>query len=613
MKLPEIEYQAPVETTSDDVRRLDEEQRRSFGIIAEGMQRYSAELVKTENQQASADLAEGLATIETDLVANRYVTTEEVRQAFGGEIPAELKEKVVGKGVDPAGEPHEFDRDDIPTWEVAGALYDRRAQQLLEVASRRIGMPGWRSEFATAAKTEIAARKMRVARMQTQAMDADLRARQDTVVETFVRAREFDKAAAAIASSRLYSPAEKEAREGAIEHARQLQPLEDRLLVGVQSTDDVLEVGKLVGRLESGEGLERLEDKERSKWKLTLEGLVSEYERRTADAAANQFRAADEDLKNRVFGAWVKGRGGALSFSLLSGAHGNVSADAYAAAAKFIESTQKREERKTSAAKYIELNLLARNDPAAFVARNLLLDANDLSAMHLQHFSDLQRTISTGGAGGRQGFVGAQEELTRVLREFGFGLDAGGKPLDNKNQAELKRLALIHTVVDEELERATLAKGGPLEIRERNALIREVAAREMRLSAANAGSNGRVRAGLDRADARLELLFSGGDEEVPDEFLNAVRQSSIRRAEGAEGSALRRTWRGYKAAEENIFAAWDAEGGKRALTPEVALEVFDIVETQGAAIRAALEKHGKSVDARNIARVAVRGYLRGGR
>lgn len=212
VKLPEIEY-GPVQTVSQELPRLDAAQRRAAGVISEGLTRYGMELVKVESQAAAADLAEGLATIEGDLTSRRYVSTKELRDALGGDLgslPPGLRERVTQKALDiNTGEMVEADRDDIPTWEVAGVLFDRRAKQLLDTASQRVSAQGWRSEFQAKAQEELASRKLRLAGQQAQAMHADLEDRQEAHIAQLSRLRQWDDAIAAIDRSAIFGVGKK--------------------------------------------------------------------------------------------------------------------------------------------------------------------------------------------------------------------------------------------------------------------------------------------------------------------------------------------------------------------------------------------------------------------
>lgn len=590
MKLPEIEYGGSVERTSDDIGRLDEAQRRAAGVVAEGLTRYGMELVKTETQAAAADLAAGLAETEAALMSRRYVSTQDLRDALGADfesLPPELKARTRTQALDiPSGQMVDVDRNDIPVWEVAGAIFDARAKRLREAAGKRIGASGWRAEFDAKAQEEIQARKVKLAHSQLQAMDQDLRARQLGVVDTLTRARSFGQAAAAIAGSDIFTPAEKEKLQGQVDHARQLQPLEDRLLLGVSSAADVLEVGKLVGRLESGEGLDRLEDKERIEWKRRLEAEVKEFEHGARTAADAQFKAADEAAWNKVLGAYRQAGGRPLAMSLVPDP-GAISSDAQRALIAFVEKTRDGGEVKTDLTLYAGLTRQAMTDPAAFKNVDLTQFLGRLSVPHFTHFADLQRTLRAGDDVKYQGFVGAQEETNRHL--LGAGFHVAGK------DAEKDALAVghVHSVVNTELFRATMEKKRELTLDERDPLIARVVAREVKRQ----GWLGR---------ATVESL--GIDPPLVAPLRNAA--TLLGRPQNAEG--LRKLQGEYSAAEGAIEAAWRRRSTK-ALTPMQAAAVFTLMRRDQAAIDAALTRAGKPLDDSYRAAAAVEAILRGAR
>lgn len=597
MKLPEIEY-GPVQTVSQELPRLDAAQRRAAGVISEGLTRYGMELVKVESQAAAAELAEGLATIEGDLTSRRYVSTKELRDALGGDLgtlPPGLRERVTQKALDlNTGEMVEADRDDIPTWEVAGVLFDRRAKQLLDTASQRVSAKGWRSEFQARAQDELLSRKTRLAGLQAQAMDADLRDRAGAAVATFTRAGRFDDAVAAIAGSALFTPAEKEKLTGEVEHARQLDPLEQRLIVGIRSTQDVLEVGKLVGALESGDGFDRLEDKERIDWKRRLEAEVKEFEAAGKEALANRFKEADEAARNGLLDAYMQAGGRQLSMQLVP-KPGTVSSGTLQWAINLVEGTRPgKKPVETDLAAYAELTRLATADPAAFKGADLSGYFGRLSVPDAKHFLDLQRTLREQGPDGAKytSFVGPQEETN--LRLIGHGFHVAGKDAED----DALPVGYVQREVNRALWKATQAKaragkGAELDPDERTAIIVPLVDKLVAGKAWNAAKAG------------------GGGAAVAPVFSTAVRDSAVRRGKGVSAEAQRRTFTEYQAWEGDISTGWKAHAGARPLTPQEALQVFDLIQTQGPAIRAALEKQGKPSGSTAIADMAVRGYLRG--
>lgn len=570
MKLPDIEY-APVQTTSQDLR-LDDAQRRAAQVFSEGLTRYGMELVKTETQAASAELAAGLAEIESDLMSKRYVSTQELRDAgVLDSLPPEIRERTTTRGLDVAtGQSIDLDRDDIPVWEVASAIYDRRAKQLLDQASQKVGAKGWRSEFVAASQDEVLSRKMRVTSQQMQAMHADLHARQKSHVETLTRAGAFDQAAAAIASSGIFTPAEKEQLVDQVERERQVQPLNDRALAGVQSARDVLEVGKLVGRLESGEGLDRLEDKERIQWKHHLEALVRGFEAEGKEAAAGRFRDADEQAWNMVLGAYREAGGRPLSMRLVP-PPGQISASAQKALIGFVESTRPGAKPvETDLSLYAELTRMATTDPAGFKTYDLVQHVGRLSVPHFTHFADLQRTLKAGNDVAYQGFVGAQEETNRHLLAAGFKVS--GKDAEDDALA----VGHVHSVVNTALFRETMRLRRELSLDERDPLIAKVVAQEVK---------------------RKGWFGRGGAQSlgVDPTYVTPLRAAASALGRGQDGESLKKLHAEYSATEPLLEDAW-RKRSPRPLRPDQAVAVWTVMRRDQAQIDAALQRAGRTPD-----------------
>jgi hypothetical protein len=211
VKLPDIEY-GPVQRSSDALARVDQAQRRASGAIAEGLSRLGMEIVKTESSRASADFTAGLAQAEQAIHANRYISTAKLKELLGGNLDrldpnvrARVTRKVTGAG----GAQLEQDREDIPVWEVAGALFDKRAEELLEQASQHIGAQGWRTEFVAKAKEDLAIRKSRLAGQMATAALESLKGEQRAIVAQYVRGGRVDDALGEIERSDAFTPGEK--------------------------------------------------------------------------------------------------------------------------------------------------------------------------------------------------------------------------------------------------------------------------------------------------------------------------------------------------------------------------------------------------------------------
>lgn len=588
MRLPDIEY-GPVPDTTSALGTVDRAQREAFGVFAEGLQAFGQEMVRTQTQRAAAELSAGLAAIEEDL-AKPYLSTKEIRDQLGpavDSLPPEVRAQLTRKGLDlNTGSEVEVDREDVPTWLVAGALYERRAKALTKAAAQNIAAPGWATEFEVRAGEEVLARKQKVALAQSKAFVQDQRRQQGLTVEAFVRGGRFDDAVTVISSSRVLDPAEKEEAIGKVETARQVRPLEERLLAGVTSTADVLEAGKLIGGLESGVGFDRLEEQARIQWKQRLEAEVRGFESEAREAADGRMAAADEAAWNVVLDAYRRSGGRQLSRGLIP-PPGAISAKTQKALLDFVDGTRPdKKPVETDLSVYATLTRMATTDPAGFKGADLTPYLGSLSVPHATHFLDLQRTLKAEGPDGPkyQGFVGAQEETNRLLRGAGFAIT--GK------EAEDDALAVghVHSIVNHELDRATRRKGKDLDLEERDKIIGRTVAREVK--AARWGKP-------EVASVTIEPAF-----------VTPIREAAGRLGVEQDEKNLGKFFARYREAEPAIEAGWRLSS-RRVLRPEEAVGVFEFMRRHEAQIDAALTQAGKPVDDQARAEMASRLYLGG--
>ena len=604
MKLPDIDYAAPVQSNVDDIARVGRAGQRAFGVLEEGLTRYGQAMVKQESEEASADLMTRLSAIDQDLISRRYVTKDELRQEFGPDL----------EGMDPVVRQRVTEgRDEIPTYEVAGAIFDKRAKEALGAASQRVSMSGWRSEFQAAAQADILQRKNRLALLQTKAMDADLRARKEATIAEFARAGAYSFAIGAAQDSTVHSPEEREKMVAFVERARQEQPLEERALMGVESTQDVLEAGRLIQRLESGDGFDRLDTKERTEWKRRLEADVKHFESLSKAAVEHKFAASDEEARNALLTAYMN-RGGAPLSMKLAPRPGTVSADTLQWGIRLIESTRPgAKEQETDLPTYSKLTQLAGSNPQAFKNADLSPYFEKLSVPDAKHFLDLQRTLKEKGPLDPQytSFVGPQEEVNRRLIADGYHVTGKQGDVEKDGQA----VGYVQREVNMALWHATQAKAGAgrgssLDLDERDAVIAKAYATAVSdMTRVKQGKG--VGGAMARAETRMELQLGGGPE-VPDEYLGPLRQVAAKRG-GTDVGSLEKTWTGYQAAAPGIMESWDKLGGGRALTPQVALEVYDLLDRERGRIAEALQKAGRDASEASIVSAAVRGYLGGAR
>lgn len=601
MKLPETEY-GPVQQSSSGYARIDQAQREALGIVAAGFTAFGREMVRTQSQKAAAQLQAGLADLEGEIERTPYLTTQQVRDALGGSLDSldpETRKQLTRQALDMrTGELVETDRDDVPMYSVAEAIYEKRAKDLVKATSSTMTVgQGWQAEFEARAGEDVTARKARLAQGQFRSMLADYRKTQQETIESYVRAGNWAAATQLVAGSKAFEPAEKEQLVGAIELARQARPMDDLVLKGITSTADVVEAGKLIERLESGEGLDRMEEKERIDRKHELERLVGGYERAVASAAEHAFDAADDAAQDMIVDALTKARGRPLPFALVP-QRGQASPKMREHLYKIIEGTQKNPEGpKTDLAVYSKLNGLARSDTRAFVAHDLLqyVAAGKLSQPDFRHFSDLQRTLKSEGADSPKysGFFGAQEEVYLELRRHGFHFEGKDTPAERDALA----VGYVERETNRALQAAAVAKArsgdrDPLTSSEQTAIIQPLVAK---LVAAKAW--------------KAEAKGSG----IESDYSAPVRESTARRGKGVDPEAQKRTFTELQAWQGDIGTGWKRSAGGRTLTPREEVEIFDLIQAQGAAIKAALEKKGKPSNSTAVADMAVRAYLQGAR
>ena len=213
MKIPDIDYATPVQQSSGAIAQVDQARRQSLDVISAGFQALGQEMIKSQSQKAAADVEEGMAQLEADLNSKRYVSAQEVRDKLGNDfqqLPSNVREQLTKKTIDPStGREVTLDREDVPTWVVAGALYDKRSKDLVRAASEQITAPGWQAEFQRAALEDVTKRKASFNSAQMHAMLADQKQVQAATVDQLVRLGSFEQALATIDRSEAFHPGEK--------------------------------------------------------------------------------------------------------------------------------------------------------------------------------------------------------------------------------------------------------------------------------------------------------------------------------------------------------------------------------------------------------------------
>jgi len=160
MRLPGISYERAVSDSSASAA-APEALSKTSQSIAQGLEAFGRELVRTQMMQARARLSSSLDEIDRDLSGKPYVSAKEIRDALGDDIerlPPGVREML--EVTTPSGE--KVDNDQIPTWAVRGALFERRASAALDSAAGGVTAMGWREEFKASSQSALQERRHRL-------------------------------------------------------------------------------------------------------------------------------------------------------------------------------------------------------------------------------------------------------------------------------------------------------------------------------------------------------------------------------------------------------------------------------------------------------------------
>jgi hypothetical protein len=166
--------------------------------IRQGLTVYGQELVKSQAQEAQLALTKRLDEREQELRTRKAIPVAELKERLGprfDKLATEVREQPLVKVRDEqTGEIVERPAD-VPTWAIAGDLFDHEVEQALGESEKHITVgKGWQSAFRGAALGDVLARKGRLNAVQLQAMgeyQADVRIRQAL---EFANAGNFDEA-----------------------------------------------------------------------------------------------------------------------------------------------------------------------------------------------------------------------------------------------------------------------------------------------------------------------------------------------------------------------------------------------------------------------------------
>jgi hypothetical protein len=231
LKLPSISYGSVPDTVAPAAAQAGASVQRLGGVVEQGLTAFGQELVKTQTQQASVDLSKRLSAVEQGIRSSPYVPVSKLKEQFGEDLSG-LPEDVRGhvqQIADSAPKPPPQDYDPtqgptrpppdsdplIPTWAVAGSIYEKQAKEALGKATVHITTgAGWQGAFRHNAMAHVVERQGRLNLEQSQALLSYLGDTHKRQATEAAAAGDFGLAHSIINGSEALPPQEK----GALRH-----------------------------------------------------------------------------------------------------------------------------------------------------------------------------------------------------------------------------------------------------------------------------------------------------------------------------------------------------------------------------------------------------------
>jgi hypothetical protein len=601
MKLPEIDFNAPVPDSSRAPLMADEARRRAFQVVQKGLEAFGQELAKSQRQRAGADLAQSLNDIEAELDANPTVSTKWIKERLGGSLdglPPELRSQVTEQGLDlNTGEIVEMDKEDIPSWIVASHIYDARSKQAISSATRNVSM-GQAADFEEAARAEVITRK---AKINERAMKAGLQYMMQTQTEsalTLANAGRFDGPGGArdtVEKSRAMDPAYKAKLMEHIDKIEQVRPVYEAL-----QRDDYATMTEFIGKLNDPKEFSKLEPQERAAFSDRLKSEVKQFQERikkekddTLKRNATEFVDATGQRTgwNPIFEKVREGK--AVSYRDIP-PPGTIAPDEQKQMIEYIDNRRKGVEPKTDLTLYAALTDLARNKPEEFASLSIPALINRLSPADFKHFVDLQ--AKPPGASQFDDFVSTDEAINSKLsaptEQGGYGFDLKKMKDDSEIQGQVGHLKSL-------IQHEIAALGHRPSLTERDDIIERVLKNEVQTTKH-----------WWRSDERKVSTLG-----VPPKYVVALRRVSADLGYGLSAEGLKQTYTDFAFYESGITQAWGPLAGtRRKLTPDLALGAYGYLKANWSAIDAELRRVGKltgnnEIDNANRTALAVQGFL----
>lgn len=603
MKLPEIETNAPVQTSSEGFGLIDAAQRQAAGAVEQGFQAFGQEMIKSQNSKAAAELLSGLEHAQIDLRSKKTISTQDLKDTLGSDydsLDPRIKAQTTRSVLNPqTGQMETQERDDIPMFSVAESIYDARAKKLLEDSASHFTGDRAAQEFRDKAQHEILTQRQKLSMKTMYDMHDYLRTQDTATAIDLANAGRPDDAKKVLAGSNTMDLAHKEQVSNHIDKVTQTRPLYEAL-----RTHDIGTMAQQLTQLGDPKQFTKLSPEERDQFTNRLTAEIKDFQRQVSSAD-------DEVLKRNAEAGWngilSKVRDGQpVSYSDVP-MPGAVKADAQREMIAYVDKINKGEKPDTDMGLYAGLTQLATSDRQKFTTTDLLKYRNRLSDADFKHFVDLQAGLRGGNPEAYDHFQTTDEAIDTQLRAPQYNID----PKD-KNNAE--KVGYVKTLVQHELAAAQERNGGkPLSLEERDGVISATLKnsidprKEGYVFGLIGGHNSTIlgaKAGVDPAAA---ATFQKAVSALDPSFSSLDGDKKVKKLTDQYGD--------YQMLEPYIDHAWKIQKGKN-ITPSDSVQMWYYARKNWSRLEGQLQTQGQleqsaSENAKKIVNMALREVLRG--
>lgn len=604
-RLPEIEYNTPVQSSSGAYAGLEDAQKRAAATFETGLHSMGAELLKTEHNRAAADLLSGLESAQVDLRQNKTISTSQLRAELGADydaLPAEIKRQATKSVFNTAtGQTEDQDREDIPMFAVAGHIFDARAKKLMADSATKFSSSGWAADFQDAAAKEVLQKKMNLSLHTMYDANEYFQAQAVSSAVDLANAGDYKGAMNVLNTSRTLNPKIKVEAESHVEKITQTRPLYEALRTG-----NIAEMARFLPALGDQKQFTKLNEEERVSFTHRFESEIKAFSDGLKRSAEEQMKATAENGWNGIFSKErtinTDGSRPAITLGDIP-APGTVKAEDQKSMIAYVNKINEGARPETDWKLWTGLVDMSK-DRAKFAQMNLLQYRDRLADPEFKQLFEMQQGMKGGNPDAYDHFQTTDEAINLQLAAQPYGIDSHDK--DNATRIGFVKTQIQHALATEQLRNG----GKPLALEERDALIGRT-----------------IKATVDtRKDAWLGFVpFTGSAADVPslkagvNPTIAAMFQQAVTslnpKEMGGSGSdrvkMLRTQYEDYGKYEPAIEKAWSLMRGK-VIAPNDAVQVWYYLSKNRSRLEAGLSGSDEE-KRRKVTALAIDELLRGAR